>query len=70
MAVMIVTSLVTAPPPAEKVDGIIWNRSYLSLPADEQQRYGGWRDFRLWWVLFVGSVLSIYGFFVWFEFVR
>ncbi|HEX3600264.1 MAG TPA: sodium/solute symporter [Lacipirellulaceae bacterium] len=70
MAVMIVTSLLTGPPPAEKIDGIIWNGSYLSLPPEEQQRYGGWRDFRLWWVLFVGSVLSIYGFFVWFEFVR
>src|SRR6476659_2576402 len=51
MVVMITTSLLTAPPPPEKVDPIIWNRSYLNLPLDERKRYGGWKDFRLWWLL-------------------
>jgi SSS family solute:Na+ symporter len=68
MIVMIVISLLTAPPPREQVDPIIWNRSYLSLPPDERVRYGGWRDFRIWWLLFVTVVLAIYGFFLWFDF--
>jgi SSS family solute:Na+ symporter len=68
MAVMIITSLVTTPPLPERVDDIIWNRSYLSLPPAERERYGGWKDFRVWWLLFVLSVLSIYGFFLWFNF--
>jgi len=70
MVVMIAVSLLTAPPPAEKVDPIIWNRSYLNLPPDERQRYSGWKDFRIWWLLFVVSVLAIYGLFLWFDLSR
>ncbi len=70
MIVMIVTSLLTAPQPKEQVDRIIWNRSYLNLPPDERDRYRGWKDFRLWWLLFIVSVLAIYGFFLWFNFLR
>jgi SSS family solute:Na+ symporter len=65
MAVMIVVSLLTARPPPEKIEGIIWTRRYAALPAEEQQRYRGWKDFRIWWLLFVGMVLCIYGFFLW-----
>lgn len=68
MAVMIATSLLTAAPPREKTEGIIWNRSYLSLPPDERAKYSGVRDWRLWWGIFVGIVLCIYGFFLWFRF--
>jgi SSS family solute:Na+ symporter len=67
MIVMVVTSLLTAPPPAEKVDQIIWNRGYLNLPPDERAQYRGWKNFILWWALFVAIVLSIYGFFLWFS---
>jgi SSS family solute:Na+ symporter len=67
MATMIVVSLLTAPPPNEKTEGIIWSPRYAALPAEEQARYGGWKDFRIWWLLFVGIVLCIYGFFVWFR---
>jgi SSS family solute:Na+ symporter len=70
MTVMITVSLLTTPPPAEKVDRIIWNRSYLTLPPDEQKKYSGWKDFRLWWLLFVVAVLCIYGFFLWFDLSR
>jgi len=70
MAVMIGTSLLTDPPPKEQVDKIIWNRSYLSLPPDERARYSGWKDFRLWWAVFVGSILVIYAAFAWFEAMR
>jgi solute:Na+ symporter, SSS family len=67
MAVMITTSLLTAPPPKEKIEGIIWNKSYLSLPADQRQKYRGLKDWRIWWLLFVGIILSIYGFFLWYR---
>lgn len=67
MGVMTIVSLLTAPPPAVNTDGIIWSRKYAALPAEEQRRYGGWKDFRIWWLLFVGIVLSIYGFFIWYR---
>ncbi len=65
MVVMIGTSLATPTPPKEKVEGITWNKSYASLPLDERQKYRGWKDWRVWWALFVGIVLSIYGYFLW-----
>jgi SSS family solute:Na+ symporter len=68
MTVMIVTSLLTKPPPAEKTEGIIWSARYAALPEDLQRRYSGWKDWRLWWLLFIGTVLAIYGFFLWFRF--
>lgn len=65
MLVMVLASLLTAPPPKEKLQGIIWNTSYLSLPADERAKYRGLKDWRIWWALFVGIVLVIYAFFLW-----
>jgi SSS family solute:Na+ symporter len=67
MAIMIVASLLTAPPPREKTEGIVWSARYAALPEEERRRYSGWRDWRLWWILFVGSVLAIYAFFLWFR---
>jgi hypothetical protein len=68
MVVMIATSLLTPAPPPEKIKGIIWSRSYASLPPAEQERYHGWKDLRMWWLIFIGAVLSIYAFFLWFRF--
>jgi solute:Na+ symporter, SSS family len=68
MLVMIVTSLLTPAPAPEKTNGIIWSPSYAPLPAAEQARYSGWKDLRLWWLIFVSIVLAIYGFFLWFRF--
>src|SRR6185369_3400900 len=51
--VMAVVSYVTEPPPAEKVEPILWTRQYARLPEEEKQRYRGIRDFRIWWLLFV-----------------
>jgi len=68
MVMMISVSLLTAAPPEEKTAGIIWSARYAALPAAEQAHYSGWKDLRLWWFLFVASVLSIYGFFLWFRF--
>lgn len=68
MLVMIVTSLLTSRPPAEKTRRIIWTPQYAPLPEGEQRRYSGWKDLRLWWLIYIGGVLSIYGFFLWFRF--
>jgi SSS family solute:Na+ symporter len=67
MLVMTSVSLATTPPPLEKTDGIIWSPAYAALPPDEQRKYGGWKDFRIWWLLFITIVLSIYAFFLWFR---
>jgi SSS family solute:Na+ symporter len=67
MIVMVIVSLLTAPPPREKIEGIIWNKSFAMLLPDEQRRYTGWKDWRIWWALFVGTVLCIYGFFLWYR---
>jgi SSS family solute:Na+ symporter len=68
MVVMIATSLLTSAPALEKTKNIIWSPSYAPLPRDEQKHYSGWKDLRLWWLIFIGAVLSIYGFFLWFRF--
>jgi SSS family solute:Na+ symporter len=68
MIVMIVVSLMTKEPPADKVDGVIWDRHYAKLPLELQMKYSGWRDYRIWWAGFVGSILAIYGFFLWWRF--
>jgi len=68
MAVMIVASLLTKPPPSEKTDGIIWTPEYARLPADLRERYSGWKDYRIWWLGFVLAILAIYGFFLWWRF--
>ena len=67
MVVMIVASFLTTAPPKEKIEGIIWNKSFLSLPAEERAKYRGAKDWRVWWVLFVATVLAIYGFFLWYR---
>ncbi|HWB54400.1 MAG TPA: sodium/solute symporter [Tepidisphaeraceae bacterium] len=67
MIVMGTVSLLTAPPPPEKVEGIVWSRRYANLPEEERKRYRGLKDFRIWWLLFVIIILCIYGFFVWFR---
>jgi SSS family solute:Na+ symporter len=70
MIVMIVVSLMTREPPAEQVEGVIWDRHYAKLPLELQQRYGGWRDYRIWWLGFVLSILGIYAFFAWWRFAH
>jgi SSS family solute:Na+ symporter len=68
MIVMIVASHLTAPPPPEKTDGIIWDSQYAKLPLALKQKYTGIADYRIWWLLFVLSIWAIYGFFIWWRF--
>jgi SSS family solute:Na+ symporter len=70
LIVMIAVSLATRPPTPEQTQGIIWNRSYLTLPPEERRRYRGWKNYLLWWFLFIAVVLAIYGFFLWFDLSR
>ena len=67
MITMFIVSAITPAPPEEKIRGIIWNKSFLQLPPDVSAKYRGLKDWRIWWALFVGIVLSIYGFFIWFR---
>lgn len=67
MIMMIAVSFMTRPRTDERVAGILWNRGYAALPEEEQRKYSGWKDYRLWWILFVTIVLSIYAFFLWFR---
>jgi SSS family solute:Na+ symporter len=68
MVVMITTSLLTPAPSPEKTKGIIWSLSYAPLPPAERKRYRGWKDLRIWWLIFISIVLGIYAFFLWFRF--
>ena len=52
----------------EEIEEILWSLAYARLPLEEKQRYHGIKDFRIWWLIFVSVVLSIYGFFLWFRF--
>jgi SSS family solute:Na+ symporter len=70
MVVMITVSLATPIKTTPQSQSILWNRSYLLLPGDLQRRYSGWKDFRLWWLVFILAVLAIYGFFLWFDLSR
>jgi hypothetical protein len=57
-----------ATPPQEQIRSILWTPQYARLPVEEKQRYHGLADFRIWWLLFVGMILAIYAFFLWFRF--
>jgi SSS family solute:Na+ symporter len=68
MIIMVTSSLLTSPPEPERIKGVIWSLRYALLPQKLQAVYGGWKDFRIWWLIFITLVLSIYGFFLWFRF--
>jgi SSS family solute:Na+ symporter len=54
-------------PPMSQVNQIVWTRKYARLPLEERRRYHGIRDFRIWWLLFIGIVWAIYAVFAWFR---
>ena len=69
MIVMIVVSLLTDPPAAEKTRGSFGTAAFSVCPPTSEH-YRGWKNFVVWWFLFVAIVLSIYGFFLWFQLSR
>jgi SSS family solute:Na+ symporter len=70
MTVMIVVSLATRPPAPQQVEGITWSWRIARMPAELAARYAGLKDYRIWWAGFVVTILGIYAFFFWFQFVR
>lgn len=48
--------------PAEVEQDIIWKSSYARLPPEERKRYGGFRNFYIWWILVVLLRVVIYFF--------
>jgi SSS family solute:Na+ symporter len=68
IAVMVVISLATRPPAPEQIEGMIWSRQYARIPASEAALNSGARNLFLWWALFVGAILILYGYLIWFQF--
>ncbi len=58
MAVCALVSLWTQPKPAAQLEGLIWTKASLRLPAD--QRGHGLRNPTLWWALVTLAVLYFY----------
>ena len=53
-------SLLTTPKREEEIQGLIWSKESLSLPAAERAQYRGLRSPLLWWVLITAIVLYFY----------
>jgi solute:Na+ symporter, SSS family len=64
---MIVVSLFTRPPAPEKIAGIIWSPSMAALPKEGQQ-HRGLSSLFLWWSIFVGLMVALYAYMIWFQF--
>jgi SSS family solute:Na+ symporter len=68
MLLLVLLSLVTKPPPREKIEGIIWSWRVAKLPESERERNRGWRNLFLWWCLFIGVMAALYAYMMWFQF--
>ena len=68
MVAMVVISLLTAAPDPKIVEGIVWSKSCLALPAAERTRNTGVRSPLLWWLVLVGTALALYSYMIWFQF--
>ncbi|MET6996011.1 SLC5 family protein [Chitinophaga defluvii] len=60
MAVCVVVSLLTKPKPAAELEGLIWNKSSLSLPAEQRTQQRGLRNPFIWWAIITALVLYFY----------
>ena len=59
VATLVLGSLVSRPKPREQLQGVVWTRSALASPKDEE-KHTGWRSLKLWWALMVGVILALY----------
>lgn len=55
-----VVSLMTKPMPDAELQGLIWNKAILRMPAAERQFNRGWRSTGMWWFLITAMVLYFY----------
>jgi SSS family solute:Na+ symporter len=58
--VCVIVSLLTAPHPAEKLKGLIWNKESLRLPKEMRDRARGLRNPLLWWLVIFGFTVYLY----------
>jgi len=64
----VLLSLVTRPPDPEKIKGIIWSWRAARLPESERARNRGLRNLFLWWCIFIGIMVVLYAYVIWFQF--
>jgi SSS family solute:Na+ symporter len=69
VAVMVVASLLGTPPDPGRIKGIIWSWKVAAMPESERERNRGIRSLFLWWTIFVGLMLVLYGYLLWFQFL-
>lgn len=60
IAVCTVISLLTVPKPAAELEGLIWDRSSLSLLPSERAQQRGLRNPFIWWSIVTAMVLYFY----------
>lgn len=60
MLVCVGVSLLTNPKPVAELEGLIWNRKSLSLPAAEEANQRGLRNPVIWWGIITALVLYFY----------
>jgi hypothetical protein len=68
MVLLVVISLVTPAPNAERTKAIVWSWSAARLPESERGRNRGWRNLLLWWCVFIGLMAALYAYMAWFQF--
>lgn len=60
MILLVALSMITKPKSAEELKDVIWNKSALNLPPEEKRLNRGIRDFRLWWLLMILTITTLY----------
>ncbi len=68
MGLLVVVSLFTRPPDAERIRGIIWSWDVAKLPESERERNRGIRNLLLWWAIFIGIMAALYVYVIWFQY--
>jgi SSS family solute:Na+ symporter len=68
LLIVIVVSIFTEAPDPERIKGMIWSPNYARLPPAESENHRGLRNLVMWWAIFVGLILAIYGYLLWFQF--
>jgi len=68
MVLLVVLSLVTKPPDAEKIKGIIWSWKVAKLPESQRHLNRGLRNLFLWWCIFIVLMAALYAYMMWFQF--
>ena len=68
MVLLVVVSLFTRPPDAERIRGIIWSWDVAKLPESERDRNRGIRNLLLWWAIFIGIMAALYVYIIWFQY--